>query len=81
MLLDREDPTRVLGVSTRAILAPEETYELIGQTPSVVFTNAAILEDDGTVKIYYGAADTVQCLAFADVNELIDSCTREGRLG
>lgn len=77
MLLDLEDPTRVVGVSGRAILAPEETYELIGQTPSVVFTNAAVPEPDGTVKIYYGGADTVQCLAFANIGDLIYSCRNE----
>lgn len=33
-----------------------------------------ILEDDGEVKIYYGGADTVECLATADVNDLIALC-------
>ena len=33
-----------------------------------------ILEDSGEVKIYYGAADTVECLATADVGELIEMC-------
>lgn len=76
-LLDREDPNKVLGVAQRAILWPEETYELIGQTPSVVFTNGAILEDDGEVRIYYGAADTVQCLGTARLDELIYACRHE----
>jgi len=44
MLLDLEDPNKVIGLSKRAILWPEEQYELVGQTPSCVFTNAAILE-------------------------------------
>ncbi len=77
MLLDLEDPNEVIGVANRAILWPEKTYELIGQTPSVVFTCAAILEDDGEVKIYYGAADTVQCLALARVEDLIYACKHE----
>jgi predicted GH43/DUF377 family glycosyl hydrolase len=77
MLLDLADPYRVLGVSRRAILQPEEMYELVGQTPSVVFTNAAIPEPDGTVKIYYGGADTVQCLAFADIHDLIYAAKHE----
>lgn len=33
-----------------------------------------ILEDDGEVKIYYGAADTVECLATAHVDDLIRLC-------
>ena len=35
-----------------------------------------ILEESGEVKIYYGAADTVECLATAEVGELIDACLR-----
>jgi beta-1,4-mannooligosaccharide/beta-1,4-mannosyl-N-acetylglucosamine phosphorylase len=31
-----------------------------------------ILEEDGEVKIYYGAADTVQCLATTQLDDLID---------
>jgi predicted GH43/DUF377 family glycosyl hydrolase len=77
MLLDLEDPNKVIGVSKRAILWPEEQYELIGQTPSCVFTNAAILEPDGEVKIYYGAADSVGCLATARVEDLIYACKYE----
>ena len=34
-----------------------------------------ILEEDGEVKTYYGAADTVECLATADVGDLIALCS------
>lgn len=73
-LTDLNDPGKVIAKSERAILIPEEPYELIGQTPSVVFTNAAIPEDDGTVKIYYGAADAVQCVGIAKMQDLLDAC-------
>ena len=33
-----------------------------------------IQEDSGEVKIYYGAADTVECLATASVEELLAMC-------
>ena len=74
MLLDVDDPSRVIGVSKRAILFPEKDYEFLGQSMNVVFTNAAILEDDDTVKIYYGAADQVQCLATARLKDLVEAC-------
>ncbi len=74
MLLDLEDPTKLIGYSARAILAPEMPYELLGQSMNVVFTNGAVAEDDGTVKIYYGGADQVICLAIANINDLIESC-------
>lgn len=35
-----------------------------------------ILEDDGEVKIYYGSADTIECLATAHVDDLIRYCLK-----
>ena len=43
---------------------------------NVIFPGGMILEGSGEVKIYYGAADTVECLATADVDELISICLR-----
>ncbi len=77
MLLDLDDPSKVLGCSTRAILAPEKEYEFLGQSVNVVFTNGTILEDDGTLRIYYGAADQVVGLAFARIDDLIESCLED----
>jgi predicted GH43/DUF377 family glycosyl hydrolase len=69
-LLDLKDPAKVKAMSERAILIPEEQYELVGQTPSVVFTCGAVVEDSGEVKLYYGGADTVQCVATTSVERL-----------
>lgn len=73
-LLDLEDPSKVKAMSKKAILIPEEDYELTGQTPSVVFTCGAVVEDNGEVKLYYGGADTVMCVATTTVDRLIDAC-------
>ena len=41
--------------------------------PNVAFPCAALVDGDtGRMAIYYGAADTVVCMAFAHVNEIID---------
>ena len=45
-----------------------------GQVPNIIFPGAVIPEPDGTVKLYYGAADYVQCLAIARLSDLIDAC-------
>ena len=50
---------------------------MIGQVPNVVFSGAVISENDGSVKIYYGVADYVQCLAAAKFDELIEICFNE----
>ena len=73
-LHDLENPAKVLAVCKEAILQPEEDYELTGQTPSVVFTSGAVVEDDGEVKVYYGGADTVQCVATTSVERLLHAC-------
>lgn len=74
VLLDLDDPAKVLCRSAVPILTPREYYERVGDVGNVVFACGAILEDDRKLKIYYGAADTCICLGFADVDELIDRC-------
>lgn len=73
-LHDLNDPSRIIGRSEEAILWPEEDYELNGQTPSVVFTSGAVVEPDGEIKLYYGGADTVQCLAITSIDRLLAAC-------
>lgn len=77
MLLDLEDPRRVIGVSSQPLLVPEAPYEISGGfRNNVVFPMGAVLEESGEVKIYYGAADTVQCLATANVEDLVQFCLK-----
>lgn len=75
MLLDLEDPSKIIGMSKEPLLTPETTYEVEeGFRTNVIFPGGMILEKDGTVKIYYGASDTVECLATAKVENLIALC-------
>jgi len=77
MLLDLKEPRKVLGIYHKPLLAPEAVYEKDeGFRTNVIFPTGAILENDGTVKIYYGAADTVIALATANVNDLIELCLK-----
>ena len=77
VLHDLNDPSKIIAQAEEAILAPEMDYELTGQTPSVVFTAGAVAEEDGEVKIYYGGADTVQCVATTTVERLLQACHNE----
>lgn len=75
MLQDLEDPRKVIAYSKEPLIAPEAPYEISGGfRNNVIFPGGMIVEDNGEVKIYYGAADTVQCLATAQLDELIDFC-------
>lgn len=73
-LLDLKDPLRIIGRTKGPILSPEEPYERIGKVNNVVFSCGAITEDNGEIKIYYGAADTYICLATTTVDNLIAAC-------
>jgi len=75
MLLDLDDPGKVIGMYRHPLLEPHAPYEVDGGfRNNVIFPGGMILEDTGEVKIYYGAADTVECLATADVQDLIALC-------
>ena len=81
MLLDLNDPSKVIGIHDKALLEPEMKYELEGFRGSVLFPGSMIAEDDGSVKIYYGAADTVECVATAKLADLLSLVTKEGKIG
>ena len=78
MLLDLEDPSKVIGMCKKPLIAPELPHEVeYGFRQNVIFPGGMILEDDETVKIYYGASDTVECLATASLSDLIALCTEK----
>jgi beta-1,4-mannooligosaccharide/beta-1,4-mannosyl-N-acetylglucosamine phosphorylase len=72
MLLALDDPTKIIAMADKPLLVPDQDYELDGFRGSVIFPGGMIREDSGEVKIYYGAADTVECLAVCDEAELLD---------
>jgi predicted GH43/DUF377 family glycosyl hydrolase len=78
-LHDIADPATVLGVADDWILSPEDPWELTGYVHNVVFSCGAIAEDDGTVKIYWGGADTVMCVGTARIEDLIQLCRDKPR--
>ncbi len=75
MLLDLDNPARVIGISKVPLMKPTEPYETEGGFRNkVLFPGGMISEADGTVKIYYGAADTYECLATATIDDLVALC-------
>ncbi|MDP1689151.1 MAG: hypothetical protein Q8L47_03410 [bacterium] len=102
LLLDLNDPTKILYRSTEPIFEPQEPYELkgivdilpggykqmenmspeelktfinkmdkLGKMPRVAFVNGAVLIGD-TLRIYYGASDSVICTATANINDILN---------
>jgi predicted GH43/DUF377 family glycosyl hydrolase len=72
MLLDLDDPGKVIARTKRYIMEPEEYYERTGLViPNVVFPTGNVVKD-GLLHIYYGCADTAIGLATVPVAELVD---------
>lgn len=78
-LHDLQDPSHIIGVSDDWILQPESSWEINGYVPNVVFTCGVIPEQDNTIKIYWGGADSVMCVGSANVNELTRQCVKSPR--
>ena len=78
-LHDIANPATVLGVADDWIVSPQDSWELTGYVHNVVFSCGAIAEDDGTVKIYWGGADTVMCVGTAKIADLVQLCRDKPR--
>ena len=78
-LHDLRNPAKILGVGDSWILQPEDPWEVTGYVHNVVFTCGAVPEPDGTVKIYWGGADTVMCVGEANICDLVALCLDHGR--
>jgi beta-1,4-mannooligosaccharide/beta-1,4-mannosyl-N-acetylglucosamine phosphorylase len=72
-LLDLDEPWKVMYRTEPYILSPQTLYECVGDVPNVAFPCAALADaDTGRIAMYYGGADTVTCVAFTQVDLLID---------
>lgn len=76
MLLDHDDPMKVILRSETPILSPERLYELSGFKPGILYPCGSVIKDN-QLFVYYGAADQHVCLATADLNEFIDQLRHE----
>ncbi len=76
LLLDLDDPSKIIGRTGGPILVPEEPYELSGYVGNIVFPSGAVLEKN-ILTVYYGAADTIICSAHVNVHDLISSMRPE----
>jgi predicted GH43/DUF377 family glycosyl hydrolase len=76
VVLDLDDPSKIVYRQAEPILEPELDWELHGDVPNVVFTCGAVLR--GTeLLVYYGGADTVIGLASADVGDFLRRLPRQ----
>lgn len=76
MLLDINDPTKILVRSPEPVLEPDQIYENNGFKAGVVYASGAVVKD-GNLLIYYGAADSYVGVAYAPFEEFIEQLRKE----
>ena len=72
MILDSQDPTKVLFRSKSPLIEPNETYENEGFKAGVVYACGAVIKNKNLM-IYYGGADTVVCAARLPIHDLLEN--------
>lgn len=77
MILDSDDPTKIVYRTRMPILEPDFNYENNGLKAGVVYSCGAIIKD-GELYVYYGGADSVTCVAMANVDKFLDELKTYG---
>jgi beta-1,2-mannobiose phosphorylase / 1,2-beta-oligomannan phosphorylase len=78
MILDLNDPAKVLYRSPSPILAPNAHYENDGK-PGIVYATGAVIKD-GDLLIYYGGGDKHVCVAEIPLNDLLAWLVEYGKI-
>jgi predicted GH43/DUF377 family glycosyl hydrolase len=73
-VLDRAEPTKVLGRVGIPILSPRMNYERVGDVPNLVFATGAVMDTDNELHIFYGASNSCICMGTTTVEEIIANC-------
>jgi len=78
ILLDLEDPRRVIRCSDTPVLEPDTVYENSGFKPGVVYLSGAVVKD-GELLLYYGASDNYVCVASCGLGDFLVTLMEGGR--
>ncbi len=78
MLLDHNDPTKILFRAKEPVLEPNCHYENNGFKPGIVYScGAAVIGE--TLFVYYGGADSVVCVASTCLKDFVGALTKQER--
>jgi len=77
MILDANDPSKILFRSRVPILEPDAYYENSGFKSGVVYSCGAVVKD-GELYVYYGGGDSVVCVAMANLDTFLDELQKYG---
>ncbi|HVM59198.1 MAG TPA: hypothetical protein VMT80_02630 [Candidatus Paceibacterota bacterium] len=76
MLLDTDDPEKVIARAHAPVLSPDEWYENDGK-PGIVYACGALIRGD-TLHVYYGGGDKVVCVATAALPAFLEALLAGG---
>lgn len=72
MLLDLNNPKKILYRCKHPVLEPKEIYEFEGFKPGIVYALGAVIKEKNLI-IYYGGADNFVCVAYIDYKTFLDA--------
>lgn len=76
LLLDLENPSKIIARTSGPLLVPEEIYEEFGYVPNVIFPSGSFVSGK-RLFIYYGATDTTGCRASVNLDDLLSSMKKQ----
>lgn len=76
MMLDLDNPHKVIARTRKPIVMPEEWYENSGHKSGVAYPCGYVIKN-GMLYVYYGGADTVTCVATAPADDFIKALLKE----
>ncbi len=72
MLLDLNDPTKILYRAKKPVLEPAEDYENNGFKSGVIYVSGVVVKDEDLL-VYYGSSDSHVCVASANLNNFLEA--------
>lgn len=77
MLLDLDEPWKVIGKTNSYLMMPQEPYEQHGNCDNTIFPCGAIADyGKDRIRLYYGACDQSICLATGSLSETVEACLK-----
>lgn len=78
VLLDLNDPRKIIGRTKGPFMVPEQYYEHVGQVPHVIFPTGALVKGN-VLEVHYGAADTHCAIATIPLDTFLASIIDDGK--
>jgi len=76
ILLDLEEPWKVIGRTNSYLMMPDTPYERHGNCDNTIFPCGAIVRGD-ELRLYYGACDHSINLAIGSLRAVVEACKQE----